>query len=187
VNQFKTFLEQHLNLTEEDWLTIEKKIQIGSSKKRSVVTKAGSTEDRLYFLLDGIFRLYFEAENKDITLNFGFPGSFISSYTSFLTQKKSDFFLESLTQSNYIFMTRSGLSDLYHTTSCGNQLGLIFTEYNFLYLSKRETDFLIKSPTQRYLDLFEDQAQLIQEIPQKYLASYIGITPQALSRIRAKI
>jgi DNA-binding MarR family transcriptional regulator len=77
--------------------------------------------------------------------------------------------------------------EIYQQTDCGQELGRILTEQLFLYLSHRENAFMLKSPTQRYLDLFEEQPRLIQEIPQKYLASYIGITPQALSRIRAKL
>ena len=109
-----------------------------------------------------------------------------NAYTSFLTQTPSDFHLTALTSCSLLYITKSDLEKLYALTTCGDVLGRIFAEKLFLYLSKRENDFMIKSPTQRYLDLFVEQPQLIQEIPQKYLASYIGITPQALSRIRAK-
>lgn len=187
MNQFKEYLEQHLELAEEDWSFIKEKLKSGKASKGTILTRTDSIENKLYFIGNGIFRLYFEAENKDITMNLGFPGSFISSYSSFLTQLESEFILESMTDTEFIFLTKEDMTELYHTTSCGNQLGLIFTEGNFLYLSKRETDFLVKSPTERYLDLFDEQPRLIQEIPQKYLASYIGITPQALSRIRAKL
>jgi CRP-like cAMP-binding protein len=183
----KTFLENHLQLLEEDWILIKDKLEVIDFSKNQVLTKQGHVENRLYFLQSGVVRLYYEAENKDITLNFAFPESFISSYTSFLTGDKSEFVLETLTPCKLAYFSRSDLEELYTSTQCGHQLSRILTENLFLYLSKRESDFLIKSPTQRYLDLFTEQPRLIQEIPQKYLASYIGITPQALSRIRAKM
>lgn len=187
MEMFKSFLEQHLTVSDADWEKISEGIKVSTCEKNEVLTKLGQVEDKLFFLIDGVFRLYHEGENKDITLNFAFPKSLISSYTSFLTATPSQFVLQSLTPCKYLFITRAKLEELYSLTSCGHQLGRVLTEVTFLYLSKRETDFLLKSPTQRYLDLFNEQPRLIQEIPQKYLASYIGITPQALSRIRAKV
>jgi len=77
--------------------------------------------------------------------------------------------------------------EMYGLTDCGQELGRILTEQIYLYFSSRENAFLLRSPTERYLDLFKEQPRLIKEIPLKHLASYIGVTPQALSRIRARI
>lgn len=187
MEMFKSFLETHIQVSGEDWKSIQNSLETSFSEKNEILTNLGEVEDKLYFLTDGIFRLYHEGETKDTTLNFAFPQSLISSYTSFLTNTPSEFILQSLTKSKYLFLTRSKLEELYSITTCGHELGRVLTEATFLYLSKRETDFLLKSPTERYLDLFNEQPKLIQEIPQKYLASYIGITPQALSRIRAKM
>jgi CRP-like cAMP-binding protein len=187
VESFKSFLKEHISVTQEDWDYIKERLHRESCKKDSILTNQGQLEDRVYFLLSGITRLYYEAEVKDTTLNIGFPNNFVSAYSSFLSRKPSEFILHTLTDCEYIYFSHSDLEDLYANTSCGQELGRIFAEELFLYLSKRENDFLLKSPTQRYLDLFEEQPRLIQEVPQKYLASYIGITPQALSRIRAKL
>lgn len=184
---FKTFLSQHLNIGLEDWEIIRSKLRERDAKKAEILTAHGQVEKNLYFVMDGILRLFYEADNKDITLNFAFPNSFISCYSSFLTTDKTDFNLQALTDCKLAYLTKEDLEYLYLHTTCGQELGRILAEKLFLYLSERENAFLLKSPTQRYLDLFEEQARLIQEIPQKYLASYIGITPQALSRIRAKI
>ena len=183
----KDFLNQHFELSSSDWVKIEKQFKPVECSKNQILTKAGQTEDRMYFILQGVVRLYYELDHKDITLNFAFPNAFVNAYTSFLTQEPSEFYLETLTTCSLLSVERSHLFNLYEETTCGQALGRIFTEKLFLYLSKRENDFMIKTPTQRYLDLFDQQPHLIKEIPQKYLASYIGITPQALSRIRAKI
>ena len=176
-----------VDLTEEDWVIISGKLSSKSASKGEVLTPKGKNADKLYFLLNGVSRLYHETENKEVTLNFAFPESFFCSYSSFLTQEPSEFILEALTPCEMIYLTRKDLDDLYAITKCGHELGRILTEKMFLYLSKRENDLLLKSPTQRYLDLFDEQPHLVQKIPQKYLSSYIGITPQALSRIRAKL
>ncbi len=187
MNEFKVYLEQHLDVSDEDWKLIAKRLTKSKCDKGETLTSFGKVEQKLYFLTDGALRLYYEKETKDITLNIGFPNSFMCSYSSFLTKQPSDFVLQALTACEYMYITYGDLHEIYELTSCGHQLGRILTEQIFLYLSHRENAFLLKSPTQRYLDLFQEQPRLIQEIPQKYLSSYIGITPQALSRIRAKL
>jgi len=176
-----------MSISDKDWSLIANRLVFSECIKGQELTSLGSIEKKLYFLLDGAVRLYYELENKDVTLNIGFPNSFISSYTSYLTRTPSDFILEALTPCTYLEISYDDLNDIYALTECGQQLGRILTEHLFLYLSHRENAFMLKTPTERYLDLFEEQPRLIREIPQKYLSSYIGITPQALSRIRARL
>ncbi len=187
VEKLKCNLAEQLTISEEDWLTIKNRFMNLSCKKSEILTRQGEIENRLFFINNGIVRLHHETNEKDITVNFAFPESFVSAYTSFLTNQPSEFAIEALTACEFVYITRDDLFKLYAETSCGQALGRIFSERLFLYLSKRENDFMLKSPTERYLALFEEQPHLIQQIPQKYLSSYIGITPQALSRIRAKI
>ncbi|MDB4173483.1 Crp/Fnr family transcriptional regulator [Bacteroidia bacterium] len=187
MNDFRIYLEKHLSISDADWDIIKRKFKSDNCTKGVVLSPLGKVENKLYFLLSGALRLYYELETKDVTINIGFPMAFMSSYTSYLSRMPSDFILESLTPCTYLCITHHDLLEIYQQTDCGQELGRILTEQLFLYLSHRENAFMLKSPTQRYLDLFEEQPRLIQEIPQKYLASYIGITPQALSRIRAKL
>jgi len=180
-------LRKHLFISDSDWSVIQEHFHPLSTPKDHILTHQNTIEHRLYFITDGIVRLYYEAEEKDITLNFGFPESFINCYSSFLTQTDSKFILQTLSPCELVYITRDELENLYSITDCGQHLGRLFAENLFLYLSKREDSFVLHSPTERYLKLFDEQPHLIQQIPLKYLASYIGITPQALSRIRAKL
>lgn len=185
--QLKILLEEQVPISTTDWEYILSKLQLKNVKKGTSLTTEGLVEQNLYFLHQGICRLFYEKEDRDITINFGFPKGFISSYSSFLTEKPSQFILEALTDCEVLIIPKSELEQIYKHTKCGQQLGRIFSEQFFLYLSERETSFMLNSPTERYLALFEEHPRLVQEIPLKFLASYIGITPQALSRIRAKI
>lgn len=76
---------------------------------------------------------------------------------------------------------------IYNATEIGNKVGRQASEDLFLKKSKRELSLLNETAEQRYLNLFIEQPKLVEEIPLKYIASYIGITPQALSRIRKRI
>lgn len=186
MESLKKILSKKVYITESDWLIISSKLQVKEYKKKDFLTTSTMIENKIYFILEGIFRLFIELPEKDVTIDFGFPTKFLSSYSSFLTQTPSIASIQSLTKSKVIYITREDLHDIYKQTSAGESIGRIFAEDFFLYKSKRELSFMKDSPTDRYLKLQTEQQQLIQEIPQKFLASYIGITPQALSRIRAK-
>ena len=183
----RNILNKKVEISDSDWLFISSKLQLKEYKKKELVTTTEAIENKIYFILEGVFRLFIELPEKDVTIDFGFPESFLSSYSSFLTQTPSVACIQSLTKSKVIYITKDDLQEIYKVTKAGESIGRIFAEEFFRYKSKRELSFMKDSPTERYLNLFKEQQNLIQEIPQKYLASYIGITPQALSRIRAKI
>jgi len=79
------------------------------------------------------------------------------------------------------------LQEVYAHTSVGNIIGRKMAENMYLIKSKGELSLLSKTAEERYLDLFNERPNLLQHIPLKYIASYIGVTPQALSRIRKRI
>lgn len=187
MGDLRKYLEQYFIVSDKDWSYINSKLSLVNCVKNEILTLPDVVEVKVYFVLEGIIRLYYEGESRDVTINFGFPNSFISSYSSFLTSKPSEFKLEASIKAQLLALKKEDLERIYLNTTCGNALGRLFSEQQFLYHSQRETDFMTLSPTERYLDLFENQPLLIKEIPLKYLASYVGVTPQALSRIRAKI
>ena len=84
-------------------------------------------------------------------------------------------------------MEYDDVQEIFNSTAIGNRIGRIATEELFLKKAKRELDLLNKTAEERYLSLFTERPELIKEIPLKFIASYIGITPQALSRIRKRI
>jgi len=84
-------------------------------------------------------------------------------------------------------MSYDGLQTVYRETKIGNSIGRWAAEDQFLKKTERELSLLNDTAEQRYLRLFSEQPKLIEKIPLKYIASYIGITPQALSRIRRRI
>lgn len=187
MERLREILEEKVTISENEWKFIASKLDVRTFKKKDFLIISNAVENKIYFILEGVFRMFIELPDKDITVDFGFPNNFISSYSSFLTQTPSVSCIQSLTKSKVIFITRDDLQEIYEQTKVGQSIGRIFAEEFFRYKSKRELSFLMESPTDRYLNLVKEQQQLIQEIPQKYLASYIGITPQALSRIRGKI
>ena len=95
--------------------------------------------------------------------------------------------IEALSKTTVWRISHADLNDIYTNTEIGNEIGRKNAERLFLIKSSRELSLLELTAKERYQNLFSERPQLIKEIPLKYIASYIGITPQALSRIRRQV
>jgi CRP-like cAMP-binding protein len=181
-------LESIARLSDEDWKIFSSRLRHESVGRKSLLLKIGQVENHLSFLETGIIRYCIPREDKnDLTLAFGFGNSFVSAYQSFITRTPSVYQVETLTEVALWRLTHEDLRDIYAQTTIGERIGRLTAERIYLETSQREISLLNDTAEQRYLHLLSEQPRLIRNIPLKYLASYIGITPQALSRIRKRI
>ena len=187
MNDIRKFIENITPMTDSDWQFFSSKLQEVTLKKHTVLLKFGEVENHLYFITKGIVRFYVPGEEVDLTFGFVFENEFVTGYDSFLTQTPSEYQIETLTGTILWKISRKDLEQVYERTSSGNIIGRKMAENMFLIKSKRELSLLSKTAEERYLDLFSDRPKLLKQIPLKYIASYIGVTPQALSRIRRRI
>ncbi|MGY0392470.1 Crp/Fnr family transcriptional regulator [Bizionia sp. KMM 8389] len=189
MEQIKAYLEQIATISDTDWAFFTSKLKRRVIAKKAIFLELDAIENHISFIESGVVRLYIPKENpeKEITFGFSFTNQFISAYDSFLTQKPSAYELQALTKTTLLSITYADLQDVYKTTQIGNLIGRLTAERLFLIKSKREQHLLNLSAEERYLKLFQDRPELLKEIPLKYISSYIGVTPQALSRIRKRL
>ena len=187
MNEIKKYFENIVTLSEKDWEIFSSKLIRREFKKNEVVLKVGQVENYLSFIETGMVRHYIPRELDDLTFEFIFAGNFVSAYDSFLTRQPSTSQLATLTKTILWSVSFNDLQLIYAETNIGNTIGRLASEDLFIKKSKREVSLLNLSAEERYLNLFKEQPHLLIHIPLKYIASYIGITPQALSRIRKRI
>ncbi|MGG6230384.1 Crp/Fnr family transcriptional regulator [Tenacibaculum sp. SDUM215027] len=187
MEQIRKYFETFSFLNDQEWHYFSSKLQHQTFQKKEIVLSKGATENYLSFVENGILRLFIPKIENDVTFGFVFKNSFISAYDSFLTQTSCGYSIETLAPTSLWRLSFDDLEDIYKNTSIGNEIGRKNAENLFLLKSKRELSLLSNTPEERYLNLFHERPELIQQIPLKYIASYIGITPQALSRIRKRI
>jgi len=187
LEQIRQYFESEFGISRADWEIFSSKLNRYEFPKKSMLVEAGKVENYLSFIEKGIVRLYIPKEDGGLTFGFVFNGAFVSAYDSFLTQKPSEYTVETITDTILWRLGHKELQEVYASSSIGNLIGRKASEELFLKKSKRELSLLRDSAKQRYLNLFEERPELLREIPLKYIASYIGVTPQALSRIRKRI
>ncbi|SDH64395.1 Crp/Fnr family transcriptional regulator [Winogradskyella thalassocola] len=189
MKQIKAYLDQIATISQSDWDFFTSKLQRRVIKKKSVFLKINDIENHISFIESGVVRLFIPKENSDreITFGFSFKDQFVSAYDSFLTQTPSAYQLQALSETTLLSMTYSDLQEVYKNTQIGNLVGRLTAERLFLLKSSREQNLLNLTAEKRYLKLFKERPELLKVIPLKYISSYIGITAQALSRIRKRV
>jgi CRP-like cAMP-binding protein len=189
MEQIKEYLESIAQISTRDWEFFTSKLTRKIIPKKEIFLKLNEIENRISFIEFGVVRLFIpkEDDEKDITFGFSFENQFVSAYDSFLTRQPSLYQLQTLTKTSLLYITYEDLQEVYQKTQIGNLIGRLTAERLFLLKSSREQNLLNLSAEQRYLKLFKERPQLIKLMPLKYISSYIGVTAQALSRIRRRI
>lgn len=156
--------------------------------KNELITRAGEIENSLYYLTKGIVRFFYynPTTDKETTVEFLFPDQFFLSFTSFVQHTPSLLSIQALKSVTAYKIGREHLQALIQQKEY-LQIKTDILEYLLIKTLDREAQLLLQSPEEIYRSLLEKDPQLIQNIPLKHIASYIGITPQALSRIRKRM
>ena len=189
MHQIKLYLDKIASISSLDWNFFISKLHRRIITKKSVFIKVNQIENYISFIESGIVRLFIPRDNpeKEITFGFSFKNQFVSAYDSFLTQLPSNYQLQTLTETAMLSISYKDLQSVYKSTQIGNLIGRLTAEDLFLIKSKREQDLLNLNAEQRYLKLFKERPELLKSVPLKYISSYIGVTAQALSRIRKRL
>ena len=121
---------------------------------------------------------------EEIVIHLFAPNSFAASISSFFLGKNSEDALEAITDCEYIYITKTNLEKLYATHCKWESFGRQLMEHHLLEKEQRVIDQLSLTAHDRYLKIMNKHPEIIQNVPVKYIASFIGIQPESLSRIR---
>lgn len=177
----------HIGIDEKELDQFLKFLKLKTFKSGETILQNGQTDHYLSFLKSGIIRYFVNNDGKELTFDFIFPNSFFCHYDTFYSRKPTQFNSEALTDVEMYSIHVDDLTSLFQTCNYAKDLSRIAVEKLLEKKVKRELSLLTQSPKERYLNLLKEQPKLLQNIPQKYLATYLGIVPETLSRIRKRI
>lgn len=155
---------------------------------RSILVNEGEVNKNLFFVVKGCARIGINCPGgEDITCYFAQEGGWISIHESFLSGQPSEYFIQTLEDCELLSIDRMGVEEMYRRLENGNLMGRRLMEGLFFAMVQRLTDFYKLSPEERFQNFLVKHPRLATRIPQSCLASYIGIKPQSLSRIKKRM
>lgn len=155
--------------------------------KGSHILEAGKTERNIYFIAKGIVRAYVEAKGKEITFWIGTEGATVVSLKSYISNEQGYETVECMEDATLYVLKRNVLEALFQEDIHIANWGRKFAEAEFLRAEEKFIPLLFTAASERYQTLLKNNPELLQRIPLECLATYLGITPVSLSRIRADI
>lgn len=137
------------------------------------------------FILKGSLRYYSETETADMTLNFFTENTWVADYESFISQKPTQNYLQALEPTELKVITLDDIHCLIEQYPPFRNLASFMS--NWAILTSHYTSMINLSPDQRYAMLLRDNPKWVNRFPQMYIASYLGITKETLSRVKSRI
>ena len=171
----------------EQWLAFEAKLIEKSFGKGDYLLQAGDISLEFGIVLSGIFRLYYTDKNgKEQIKTFRRTGELLGAYAEILLGIPSRTYVQAIQPAKVVLINNNDFLPFYEKHSCWLNLGRIVAEKHFLAKEQREFEFLQLDVMERYNKFCEDYGRILGKIPQHQIASYLGITPVALSRVLSK-
>ena len=180
-------IRQFIALSEDEVLVIRDLFDTRQLKAGEHFLEEGKVCRHVGFINHGLVRYYVNDEGQEKTIYFNQEGEFICYYPSFLPQKPSIVSIQALEDTELAVISYDGLQTLYARVSGGERFGRLAIEQVFLTSGEQLRSLYTDPPTARYLQFVAAYPGLVQRLPQYYIASYVGIKPQSLSRIRRRL
>lgn len=183
----KKCFDPYFNVPLEAWQSFTDLGEIVATSRGEVIKVAGRTEHYLYFILEGSGGIFLWNKNGFVCIDLCYAGEFFGDYMSFIEQKPSPLEVLTFEPSQLFKISKNNFNQLMSQNELGEKICRFASEALFIHKQTQQIEIITKTATERYLALLMHQPSIIAKTPQKYIASYLGITPQSLSRIRKDI
>ncbi|ETZ23078.1 Crp/Fnr family transcriptional regulator [Pedobacter sp. V48] len=155
--------------------------------KNRIIEEAGKVPKYLYYIVSGYLRLFYYDETGDeITTHINCPPGFFTSYLSFVNETKSNDNVECITECELLRITRTDLEKLTFNSAAMKDFSIHVFQQSISYNETRSMELATLSAEQRYQKLIENYPGILHNVPITYIASFLGMKPESLSRIRRK-
>lgn len=180
-------IKDYIPLNEKDQEIVSRLFVLEYFNKNELILKEGNYCQKLFFIATGIVRFSLHIDGEERTFVFRDEGVFCNDLESFLKKTPSKFNISAIEPTTIFSITYDNLQVFYNEISYGDRFGRLAIEQLFLGVVNHLTSFYSESPEQRYEIFSKQYKDLLQRIPQYHIASYIGVSPQALCRIKKRL
>jgi CRP-like cAMP-binding protein len=176
-------------ISDTDWEMIRPQLTTKQYKRGEYHLQEGAVENQIGFILTGSFRwFYLNGKGDEVNYNFFFEQMFVVGYDSYVSQTPSRMSIQALEDSEVVMLPlRPQVEALYDQSHNWERFGRLICEQVYAYSSRRAQDFLFHSAEERYLNLLQTYPDIFQRLSLAQIASYLGVQPPSLSRIRKRL
>jgi len=187
---FRKQLEKYVIFDEAEWAAFKDHVNFKALKKKKHFAEPGTVCNEFGFIVSGSVRYYHVKDGEEITGYFSFENEYVSSYKSYLTQTPALSYIQALEDTTLVTINYKNMQLMLGNPLLAYKMerfGRLVSEHYLICYEDRVSSFITKSPEERYLDLLNTGMEILQRMPQHYIAHFLGITPVSLSRIRRRI
>ncbi|HWD87734.1 MAG TPA: Crp/Fnr family transcriptional regulator [Mucilaginibacter sp.] len=187
---FRKCIEKYVEFNEAEWIIFSQHLKVSILKKKQYFATPEKVCDNVGYIADGAVRYFHIKDGQDITGYFSFENEFVSSYKSFLTGQPGFTSIQALTDTILVTFTRKDMDQMLSNPMLAykvERFGRLVAEQYLCCYEDRIASFITQTPEERYTHLLSTGREILQRMPQHYIANYLGITPVSLSRIRRRL
>jgi len=182
---FLDFLNKFIPLSQEEYDELILPCVIKRTfEKKEIVTHTGQVEEYMNFIDSGLARKYYKKENDEINTQISYEGHIIHAQESFHSRTPSEYTVETIEPTELTSITYECLERIYSSSLKMQQLGRLVITVTMVLKDKWQSQLVKLTPRERFLRFVSRHPELMQRVPQKYLASYLNIKPETFSRFK---
>ena len=185
IQNIKKVISNYIEISNEEWISYSSKFCVKEIEKKEIILSQGDICRDVFFVVDGLLRVFFvDNDGEEKTFHFSFENTFSVDYESFLKKIPSNYTIQAMEDTTIVLMSYEMLHEGYKSLRNGEKLGRLLTEEYFFIFNDKIQAIYTQSPIERYNNLTEKFPNILQRIPQHYIASYLNISPVHLSRLK---
>lgn len=186
MEQLKQVMQSMIEISDKEFDRFSSTCQLKTYLKNDIVCYPQTIPNEIYFVKKGLIRVFISDDNGDQhTIHFAMENQFIADYSNYIMMKPGVYTLQALETSELISIPRSAIDWGYQHLKDGNKMGRLIAEFYFIYQDNRINSRYTQTPKERYLLIDSIFPNIHQKVPQHMIASYLGITPIHLSRLKS--
>ena len=185
IGPFKDYLRKFIDLTDAEFeQVLLPVIKVRKFGKKELLTKAGDVENYFNFIIKGLIRKYYQKGRHEINTQISTEGHIIHCQESYHSRQPSEYFIETIEPSVVVSITYNDLESIFAQSKKMEHLGRLVIAHTMVLKDRWQIQLVKMTPRERFLTFVTKNPELMQRVPQKFLASYLNIKPETFSRFK---